>query len=272
MAGAGRGNNEVERLASRMEAYEAAASIAKTGTGSRREGEGFERLVAEFWTALRDRITSKSASIERVGGGRGRVWSKLAVRDRALYLPDRTHVGARTAAPSSPQSTWLEVVFPVSELVAAFPTTAEAISRYSPSTGRFSGPRYPEMYSGLTTKFDDTIVLEEAGVLREKLLLEYKTAKSSKGIQIDGNAHERLSFQVMQYLEVATRYTRCSLVVITNGAYVRYRNKYHVNFHVQADRLSNFSWFAMDHACTQPEYLALADSLSQWLFAGRPRK
>lgn len=128
------------------------------------------------------------------------------------------------------------------------------------------------MYSGLTTKFDDTIVLEEAGVLREKLLLEYKTAKSSKGTQIDGNAHERLSFQVMQYLEVATRYTKCSLIVITNGVYVRYRNKYHVNFHVQADRLSNFAWFAMDHACTQPEYLGLADSLTQWLFTGRPRR
>lgn len=123
----------------------------------------------------------------------------------------------------------------------------------------------------LSTGFDDTIVMVETGVLREKLLLEYKTAKSSRGRQIDGNAHERLSFQVMQYLEVATRYTRCSLVVLANGAFVRYRNKYHVNFHVQADRLSNFAWFSMEHACTVAEYTSFLAGLLSWLFEGTPR-
>jgi len=131
------------------------------------------------------------------------------------------------------------VVFPVSELIAAYPTEVEAIGRYAPDTGPFAGSQYPGIYSGLTTKFDDTVVLEDGGVLREKLLLEYKTAKSSRQRQIDGNAHERLSFQIMQHLEVATRYTKCSLVVLANGAFIRYRNKYHVNFHVQADRLAN---------------------------------
>jgi hypothetical protein len=101
--------------------------------------------------------------------------------------------------------------------------------------------------------------------------MEYKTAKSSAQRQIDGNAHERLSFQIMQYLEVATRYTKCSLMVMANGAFIRYRNKYHINFHVQADRLTNFSWFSMEHACTASEYARFLSGLLCWLFEGTPR-
>jgi len=157
-------------------------------------------------------------------------------------------------------------------LVESFPSEAEAIRRYAPTTGPYAARAYPTIYSGLTTKFDDTVVLVEGGVLREKILLEYKTAKSSKRRQIDGNAHERLSFQIMQYLEVATRYTKCSLMVIANGAFVRYRNKYHVNFHVQADRLKNFSWFSMEHACTAVEYTGFLKALLSWLFLGTPRE
>ena len=115
------------------------------------------------------------------------------------------------------------------------------------------------------------MLLIEGGVLREKILLEYKTAKSTRGTSIDGNAHERLSFQIMQYLEAATRYTRCSLTVLANGAFVRYRNKYHVNFHVQADRLSNFAWFSMDYACTAAGYDRFVSGLLAWLTDGTPR-
>jgi hypothetical protein len=157
-------------------------------------------------------------------------------------------------------------------MIAAFPTEGEAIQRYAPDSGPFAGPDYPNIYSGMTTRFDDTVVLEEGGILREKLLMEYKTAKSSAGRQIDGNAHERLSFQIMQYLEVATRYTKCSLTVLANGAFIRYRNKYHVNFHVQADRLANFAWFSMEHACTASEYSQFLSGLLSWLFEGRQRE
>lgn len=47
---------------------------------------------------------------------------------------------------------------------------------------------------------------------------------------------------------------------------MRYRNKYHVNFHVQADRLSNFGWFNMDYVCGRDEYVKFAESLQSWLF------
>ena len=103
-------------------------------------------------------------------------------------------------------------------------------------------------------------------------MIEYKSGKSSKKGSIDGNAHERLSFQMMQYLEAATRYTRCSLAVIANGAFIRYRNKYHVSFHAQADRLANFCWFHMDYACTAPEYARFLSGLLKWLITGADRR
>ena len=145
-------------------------------------------------------------------------------------------------------------------------------SQVCPADRPYAGPAYPALYNGLTTKFDDTVVLVDGHVLREKILLEYKTAKSSDSQHVDGNAHERLSFQIMQYLEVATRYTKCSLMVMANGAFIRYRNKYHVNFHVQVDRLNNFAWFSMEHACTVVEYSRFVTGLLSWLFEGTARE
>jgi len=175
------------------------------------------------------------------------------------------------ADPKAAQHRWLEVRFGVSDLITAFPTKAEAIRKYAPQVGPYAGELYPELYSESTTKFDDTVVLMDKGQLYEKILLEYKTAKSSTGRHIDGNAHERLTFQIMQYLEVATRYTQCSLVVLANGAFIRYRNKYHVSFHVQAERLMNFAWFSMEYRCNAVEYTHFLEGLLSWLFDGTPR-
>jgi len=154
-------------------------------------------------------------------------------------------------------------------MVRSFPGQEAAVTRYAPPSGPYADARYPEMYGGMKTKFDGTIVCEEGGILREKVLLEYKTGKSSKGRHIDGNAHERLSFQILQYLEVATRYTRCSFAVLANGAFAFYRNKYHVSFRVQAERLENFAWFHMEHLCTVPEYADFALRLIDWLLPSR---
>jgi hypothetical protein len=195
-----------------------------------------------------------------------RRWVKLTVQARHLTIPS-SYAGPLAA--SSPR--WLEVDFAVKDLIEAFPTRAVAVAKYAPLSGTYAGSLYPGIYEGLSTKFDDTVVLEDAGVLKEKVLMEYKTAKSSRGRQIDGNAHERLSFQIMQYLEVATRYTKCSLHVMANGAFVRYRNKYHTNFHVQADRLKNFAWFDMSYSCTAAEHSKFLTGLTNWLFDGNER-
>lgn len=166
----------------------------------------------------------------------------------------------------------LDLSYSVGNLIAAFPGTRQAIGRYSPDTGPFSGESYPRIYENRTTRFDGAVVLVENDVLREKILLEYKTAKSSQGISIDGNVHERLSFQILQYLEVASRYSACSLAVMANGAFARYHNKYHPNLHVQADRLSVFRWFDMEYLATVSEYGRFVAGLRDWLLASRPRK
>lgn len=259
----------LQNIFDRMQRFEASASVANTGTGARREGEGFERLVGELWEAVRLHAIENGAQSQIVAGVRSRRWAKLTVEDRSIFVPNDRE--APQSNPGAQSYRWLEVVFPVSELITAFPGISEANNRYAPTEGPFAGDGYPSIYAGLSTKFDDTIVLEQGGVLREKILLEYKTAKSSCGRQLDGNAHERLSFQIMQYLEIATRYTRCSLVVIANGAFALYRNKYHVNFHVQADRLANFSWFTMQHFCMASEYQKFVEGLIYWLFEGTDR-
>jgi len=261
--------DEIEGLLESMQAFEAARSIPRTGTGSRREGGDFEALVARVWESLICLAEELGASKSIVRGGGSRKFAKLCAGQRCLYVP----ISAGDAPSQSAEyaTDWLATKFAVGELVAAYPTERTAIERYAPEVGPFAGARYPAIYQGLGTAFDDTVVLEESGVLREKILLEYKTAKASGGTHVDGNAHERLSFQIMQYLEVATRYPACSLVVIANGAFVRYRNKYHTSFHVQADRLGCFAWFSMQHACTVPEYRLFFGELMGWLLLDRPR-
>ena len=246
-----------------IEAFEASKSTANTATGSRREGDDFEDLPLALWSRMAELAISAGASYEVCHGGGSKRWKRLAFASRQVFLPHESGVSATVL-----QERWLETDFSVTELIQGFPTLAEATERYAPASGPFSGEDYPKMFSGLSTAFDGTIVLVEGGILKEKVLLEYKSAKSSKGRQIDGNAHERLSFQAMQYLEVATRYTRCTFLVIANGAYIRYRNKYHANFHVQADRLRNFAWFDMAYLSEATQYLAYADRLHSWLMFG----
>lgn len=254
---------EMKRLAQAMEAFEASESVANTGTGSRREGEHFEHLVGELWAAVESQARSLGATSIPLEAAGTKNYVVLAKEGRELVLP--AHRSNLAGSKPNVVSRWLDVIFNVDDMVDAFPGRSETIARYAPTNGPYAGPKYSDMFSGLKTKFDDTVLLVENGVLKEKVLLEYKTAKSSAGRQIDGNAHERLSFQVMQYLEVATKYTKCSLVVISNGAFARYRNKYHVNFHVQADRLANFAWFQMDHASEAEEYLEFLTRLLSWL-------
>ncbi len=254
---------ELLRLADELEGFEASKSVANTGTGSRREGEHFEKLLVDLWSAFEAfavQLGYRSTALLQTSG---RGYVLLSNGGRELVVP--TYSNKSGQGVSHPAARWLDVVFEVDDMVHTYPGQEHAIERYAPSRGPYSGSSYPDMFSGLRTKFDDTVLLVEDGVLKEKVLLEYKTAKSSAGRQIDGNAHERLSFQIMQYLEVATRYTKCSLVVITNGAFARYRNKYHVNFHVQADRLSNFAWFEMHHASEAQEYLSFLGRLLSWL-------
>ena len=252
-------------IALAMERFEASPTRPNIGTGARAEGGKFEILAGDLWDALGDHLSSISGIEER--------WPRPSFRqfsfgERSVYLPTTrqtppTHVPPKQF--SERRQGWFERTFAVPALVRSFPGEQQAIHRFAPSKGDYAWTNYPRMYEGRTTEFDGTILLEDTGVLVEKILVEYKTAKSSRGISIDGNAHERLSFQILQYLEVATIYPRCSFAVFANGAFAFYKNKYHVNFHIQAERLSSFSWFHMEHRCTAPEYTQFIWRLIEWL-------
>jgi len=257
-------SKEVIEILKQMEMFEAAKSISNVGAGARREGQKFELLIEEMWLRFGNQLENGGAKREIYRGQGKRSYYSFTVDQRSLFIPAPANSIKNTSNLSKYR--WLETSFQVSDLVSSFPSEAEAIKRYAPTSGPYAGNCYPNIYSGLRTIFDDTIILVNEGVLFEKILLEYKTAKSSSGDKIDGNAHERLSFQILQYLEAATRYTKCSFVVIANGAFAYYRNKYHVSFHIQADRLRNFSWFNMDYICTQPKYVSFLNRLASWLF------
>jgi hypothetical protein len=263
-------NDNLEQVFGKMAAFEAGASRAGVPTGSRREGDDFETLVRESWNALASQLVASGATAEHVAAG-NRQFVAVRQSHRVLYLPVRET--PRPEPVPEAKRLWFELAYEVGNLVDQFPGTPAAIRDFAPSaedSSRYAGHQYPEIYRGLTTSFDDTIVLEERGALVEKILLEYKTAKSTRKGQIDGNAHERLSFQVLQYLEAAIRYPRCSFTVICNPAFVRYRNKYHVNFHVQAARLACFSWFSMRYLSTREGYRAFCQQLRAFLLDGVP--
>jgi len=66
---------DLDRLASAMEDFEAGASVANTGTGSRREGAKFELLAADYWHAFCDLLESEGAVSETVHGPHNRIWA-----------------------------------------------------------------------------------------------------------------------------------------------------------------------------------------------------
>lgn len=263
-----------------LEEFEASESIANTGTGARAEGHDFEDIVAAFWTEVASLATQLGAKagpeyrLESAGAGRNRrssVYRRFDHDSRRLYLPLAQPTPGASRGDDERTFQWLKLSFDVEALAVAYPGRIAVRERYAPQGGPYAGDSYWEMFRGLTTNFDDSVVLEDNGVLVEKILLEYKTAKSSRGRAIDGNAHERLSFQILQYLEVATQYPSCRFEVLANGAFRNYRNKYHLGFNQQADRLSSFRWFQMAYRCEAHQYESLAADLLLWLSTGKKR-
>ncbi len=273
--------NLLRRICMELEEFEASESVANTGTGARPEGHAFETIVGDFWAEVAALIQRQGATpreqFQLVGAGAGRnrrtgVHRRYDYAPRSIYLPQGAFDPAGSRSNDQRTCEWLRLSFDVEATAVAFPGRAMVREHYAPDGGPYAGDRYWEMFRGMTTNFDDTVVLEESGVLVEKLLFEYKTAKSSRGTAIDGNAHERLSFQILQYLEVATQFPSCRLEVVANGAFRNYRNKYHLGFNQQADRLSSFRWFDMSYRCEAKQYESLAIGLVDWLIRGTARK
>jgi len=70
MRGKSGAQNKLSEVAALIEDFEAGPSIAKTGTGARREGAQFERLVRLYWDALADCAIAGGATL-RWSAGQG---------------------------------------------------------------------------------------------------------------------------------------------------------------------------------------------------------
>lgn len=194
--------------------------------------------------------------------------------ERAIYLPGRGRVyGLNERWWDEVPAYWGQSGFRVRDIVERH--LGDQVLRFAPESSddsqRFSGADYPRMFQERTTRFDFTIACVREGRLVEKLLFEYKSAKSSNHGALDGNAHERLSFQTLQYLEIANSWGKASLNVIASPAFSRYENKYHVSFNQHAIRLGEaFPCFVMRVAANGSEYRRFFEMIARWLYFDEP--
>lgn len=258
-------------------AFSGGPSVAGVPAGGRGEGAAFERAIAEAWTLFTGEMQRTTADVLVVFPRRPGQDRAIKLKSRngpwAIYLTfssDLAQVSDGTVT-EDVHPGWLERRFLVSELLEAHlgPGPYPFAPRGPTDSVKYWGENYPGMFAGRTTNFDFSGALVSEGRLLEKLLFEYKYAKSSDRDTIDGNAHERLGFQVLQYVEIAMRYPSCSLNVIAAQAFSEYRNKYHPGFNQQALRLNQtFQQAQFRFAACRSEYIALFDCLGRFLLDG----
>jgi hypothetical protein len=171
---------------------------------------------------------------------------------------------------------WLKKAFPVEEWydlyiedvenMGVIPKKHEEALFGEPERIPFAETAYKQIYQGLKTNFDGLILFVEGNELLSKNLVEIKSAKSSKRKRIDGNAHERFSYQNLDYVEISAIYPKTELLLLTNDAYVRYINKYHTGFAVHAIRLSQaFWWYKFSMVSSAGQYFRLFEGWIDWL-------
>jgi len=257
--------------------YSGGPSLAGVPAGGRAEGGEFEAAVKDTWTTFASEIRRTVGTVMIVHPQRQGQKTAVKLQSRngpwAIYWDYSAELAAlaeREVTEDVPPA-WLQRRFLVADLLEA--QLGPGPYPFAPPTEhdseRFHGLNYPAMFAGRTTNFDFSGALVAEGTLREKLLFEYKYAKSSNNDSIDGNAHERLSFQVLQYVEVAFRYPSCSLNVIAAQAFSEHRNKYHPAFNQQAIRLSEtFRNVQFRFAACRSEYIAMFDCLAYFLLEG----
>lgn len=257
-------------------AYSGGPTLSGVPAGARPEGSEFEKAVFEGWLRFVDHCKG-FARVDEIEPARKGQPEAICLSSKngpwELYLRHRERLaelaqGRRTA---EVPPIWLQRRFLVSDLLEAHlgspPYTFAP--RDENDSAKYHGDNYLKMYKGKSTKFDYSGALVENGQLKEKLLFEYKYCKSSNDISVDGNAHERLGFQVLQYLEVALQVPVCSLNVVGAQAFSEYKNKYHPAFNQQAIRLnSSFGHVHFRFAACRSDYIALFASLANYLDRG----
>lgn len=251
----------IDSVANSLARLEAAPSKRGLPAGSARGGRQFEHAMHVAWRSLLKALAKAGCHLTAASSGDRymTVVSSPTNKRRLLLGIKPSALGARvtTKRVDEVPPMWAETKYLVSALIekhlgrGPLPFVPEG-----PEDSRnFSGPNYPRIFAGKTSEFDFTAVCEEAGTLVEKMLFEYKSAKSTKGITVDGNAHERLSYQTLQYLEIASGAPNISFNVIASSAFVHYHNKYHATFNQQAIRLGDtYRFFVMRFVSSLSEY------------------
>ena len=101
---------EILDLARQMEEFEASESEASIGTGSRREGDDFERLVARPWYAFGRVAAGNGAGAAVMAGDGSHRYTRFSLSSRSLYLPS-AGVSLSPVPPPIPTQ-WLRIRFP----------------------------------------------------------------------------------------------------------------------------------------------------------------
>jgi hypothetical protein len=266
-----------EELGDVISTYSGGPALVGTAAGTRTEGREFEQAVRDAWIIFAREIRI-IASIHVVLPQREGQHKALKVQSKhgpwAIfwdYSEDMAGFAESTITEDVPPR-WLEKKFLCSELLQE--QLGSGSYPFAPPTPQDSklyyGDNYPGLFKGMTTSFDFSGSLVVDGSLKEKMLFEYKYGKSSNSDRIDGNAHERLGFQILQYLEIAQQFPSCSLNVIAAQAFSEYRNKYHPGFNQQAARLNEmFQQVQFRFAACRTEYIALFDCFARFLSDGR---
>lgn len=268
---------DLRNVANRIASFEDAPSEVGRPTGSAEGGSSFEGLIANGITDvihfLLELQGASAHSVEVVVDGLSS--RKLKTNDGIIALSkDHRKIVFRLPgiklkktdnSPFVVKEQWLRRTYKVEEWYNQKISEFES-KGWIPREGKFAGRSYPDIHKGLSIEFDGTILFIESGELRCKVLLECKSAKSSNKNQIDGNAHERFAYQNLEYLELAALYPRTQLLLLTNDAFVRYRNKYHTGFGVHGIRLANaFAWYDFDMVSTTSQYIRLFERWHEWL-------
>jgi hypothetical protein len=258
-------------------AYSGGPTLAGVPAGGRAEGGEFEAAVRDAWTTFAREVRRTVGTIWVVNPQRSGQRRAVKIESQsgpwAIYWDYSSDIAALAEGEVTEDvpPAWLERRFLVADLLEA--QLGAGPYPFAPPTeqdsARFHGEAYPALFAGRTTNFDFSGALVDSGVLKEKLLFEYKYAKSSNNDSIDGNAHERLAFQILQYVEIALRYPSCSLNVIAAQAFSEYRNKYHPAFNQQAIRLNDtFRQVQFRFAACRSDYIALFDCFAYFLLDG----
>ncbi len=266
----------LQKIADQIASFEDTPSEAGRPTGSAAGGSSFESLianginqVAHLFLSLPG-ITAHSVLVSDLSS------SKLKTNDGLIALAKEQRkivfrlpgldLGETNTSPVTINEQWLKRTYKVEEWYNLKISELADKGWIPTDEVGFSGISYPNIHKGLSIEFDGTVLFIEDDVLRLKVLLECKSAKSSNKVQIDGNAHERFAYQNLEYLELAALYPRTQLLLLTNDAFVRYRNKYHTGFGVHGIRLANaFAWYDFDMVSTSSQYIRLFERWLAWL-------